>query len=149
MPFIPTEELQQKLLVDARTAGDAFVGVISGAKVVLFTNALVPSATTLLVDLTQPTYTGYAAKNATFAAPYRRPVGGFATESVLLIWQMGDADLPTTIYGYGITDGLVTPKLLGCELFPQIKSLNDTLDAIIFAAQIAIGGPNFGAAVYG
>ena len=147
MACVFTNYLNQQLLTDALasvTSGD-FAGILKVAKAVLFTNNIIPTATTLYADLTLPTYAGYAAQVCTFGAAYRRNEGGFATNSLFLKWQMSDAVVPSIIYGVGITDGGGTPKLLSCELFADGPiTLLDALDAFYTSTQIAIGGPDSG-----
>lgn len=61
--MLKQNDAELRAIVNRLTAvapGVADAGRFNGAKIALFTDDIVPSRATVLADLTQPTYTGYA-----------------------------------------------------------------------------------------
>lgn len=151
MSVVLSEYALQHTLLNGKSGPDTddFNGVWYGAKAILFTNDIVPTEVTVLADLDVPTYTGYASQTVVWGTPYRRNEGGMAMTGPMKEFQMSDDVLPTTVYGYGIVNA-AGDTLLATELCPGGPiQLTDTLSAINFAPEIAQGGPDFGAAVWG
>jgi hypothetical protein len=152
MASVWTEHFSQQVLVNAEApvVSPGLAGVLAGAKIELFTNAIGLTSRTVYADLTVPTYSGYAPKNATFGAPYRRQEGGIAVNSAYVTFSEASTITPTQVYGFMCTDGATPPVLLFAELIPGGPiSLNDALDAASGTMQAAIGGPDFGSGEYG
>ena len=142
----PTTLLAQALLVDALThvASGTFSGVLYAAKVGLIASPYAPNLLSTYADMVQPTFPGYAEVAATFVPPFQQPDGSFATNGGLALFQMTDATVPTTVYGYYVTDGGMTPKLLWVEMLEAPIGLTSPLQAILVSAQLALGGTNYG-----
>jgi hypothetical protein len=114
------------IVVVATQAAAGVAGPLNASKMILFTNTPGLNKSSVLADLTQPTYTGYAAQALTWSVPIRNAMNRIATHTGLLSWVMGDALTPTTVNGYGITDTAGT-HLLAAEYFPTPVGLVDTL----------------------
>ena len=123
---------------------DGVDGWLDLLKLLLFTNDITPTKTTLYADLVKPTYTGYADLTGLVAgAVFQRTDKGWAVQFGAKQFQMGDAALPTTLMGYGIysTSGTV---LYWAERFPNPVPLVTTADACIFDPQFCLGGDDNG-----
>jgi hypothetical protein len=149
MSVVLTEHFEQELLaatMEHVTSG-AFSGPLYGAQMILFTTPVALTAQTITSDLTQPTYTGYAAQDAVFGAPYRRTEGGIAEDTPLITWQQASTPTVTDVYGYAIVDTATPANLLFAETLPGGPYvLTDDLSAVLISAQFAVGGPDFGSA---
>jgi hypothetical protein len=119
---------------------------LSGMKMGLFTNALVPSKKLVLANVTEPTYAGYARQAVVFGAVERDVQGNIACEAALLTFQMTNALTPTLVYGYFLTCQ-VAAILAGVELFPAPKNLNDSLDYIGIVLKWIFSNPTQGLAI--
>jgi hypothetical protein len=94
----------------------------------LFTNIPVISKTTVLGDLTEATYPGYARQLVVMGPVYRDPANGIASNSNLLNWQQVGVPVATIIRGIFYIDG-AGPSLAFVEAFPTPIALNDVVDA--------------------
>lgn len=124
--LVSTQLLDTDIVTVATQAAAGVAGPLNASKMVLFINSPGLNKATVLADLTQPTYTGYAASALTWSTPIRNGQNRIATHTGLIPWVMGDDLLPTTVNGYGITDSAGT-ALLAAEYFPSPVGLVDTL----------------------
>lgn len=116
-------------------------GALNGAKVILFTNAVTLTKLTTLADLTQPTYTGYAAVAITWGVAVRDAAGDIVTLSQAIPVQMGaPTDPDTKIKGYAVENSGAT-ELLFAEVFPQQLDLVDDLTYYEIVVPFAPGKP--------
>jgi hypothetical protein len=146
-----TEYFQQQMFVNAEApvVSPGLAGALAAAKIEIFTNAIGLLPTTTYADLIVPTYSGYAAKTATFAAPFRRQEGGIGVNSAFVNFFQASTLTDTQVYGFMCTDGATPPNLLFAELIPNGPiSLIDALDHVAGTMQAAIGGPDFGSGDY-
>lgn len=114
-------------------------GPLNGTKTMLFQNNVTPTKTTVLADLTIPTYTGYVAQTTgTFGAPY---VGTDGLERITapgLQFQPSDDATPNTIYGYAITNTAGT-VLIAAKKFDTPVSMADATSAVVFQPEYVYG----------
>lgn len=131
MTLITTDYADQQLMTGATgSTTTTFTAPWNGAKIILATNNFQPTKGRALADLTQPTYTGYAAQAITWTGPNRDGANQSAAFGGLALFKMTNNTNPTTCYGYGITDSGGT-HLLGSELFASGPlSLTDTFSQI-------------------
>jgi len=127
--LVTTELLDTDSVVVATQAAAGVAGPLHGSKMVLFTNTPTLNKMTVLADLTQPTYAGYAEQTMTWSATRRNALNQICTQATLVSWTMSDDLTPTTVLGYGITDSAGT-ALLAAEMFPSPVALVDTLSAL-------------------
>lgn len=128
-----------KLILDALTAMKAVGGDLNGAKVGLYTNVHQPSKGTLLADLTQATYTGYAlVAIATWGAPFLDPIGNPTMVGNHIQFQPTDGAVPNTITGWFIVDSAGTDLLIACAL-PTPVVLADASHALIVEPTVVYG----------
>jgi hypothetical protein len=140
MSMLTTEYTDQHAAIDYTQAGAGVAGILNGAKLILATNAFSPGKQLPVAGLTQPTYTGYVPVVLTWAAAVRDALGDIVTLSQLVAIQMGDSLTPTTITGYGVTDGGGTHLLLS-ELFATPLPLVDVLTYFGLQIPFAPGNP--------
>lgn len=142
---VPSKLFLKKILADAIFHQEAlYDGWLDLLKLALFTNDFVLNMDTLYADLTKPTYTGYADLTGLVAsAVYQRPDTSFAKNFGAKLFQMGDAVLPTVVYGYFVysTAGTV---LYWSEKFPNPVTLVTVDDAVNFIPEFALPGADWG-----
>jgi len=80
-------------------------GLLNGRSVRLYTNAIAPNVNTKLVDFTEATFDGYAAKTLAMTVGYVNASGLPIAQSQLLTWLMTGTTTPNTINGYYVDDG--------------------------------------------
>lgn len=128
------------------SSGGVALGVLYQARMILFTNNITPGKQTALSALTQPTYAGYVSQQISWNPPSRDVLLGVGAQAQTLIWQMQNANTPTTVYGYGIVDPSGT-ILYGAELFAGGPlGLSDALSFIEVNAEWIANNPNAGQA---
>jgi hypothetical protein len=121
--------------------GAGVAGVLNGAKVILFTNAITPTKQTPLSALVQPTYTGYAAVAITWGSAVRDAAGDIVTLTQSIPIQMGSSmDPETTIVGYGVEDSGAA-NLLFIEVLANPIPLVDNLTYYEIVIPFAPGKP--------
>lgn len=148
MSLIPTNAFLQKIMQNENLHDeDAFNGATDLLSLGLFTNEPSITRNSVYADFTKPTYTGYAdITGVVWGSLYQRSDGGFARQTPLQTFQMGDADEPTTLFGYFVwlPSGTV---LYMAEMFPTPVQLVSVLDALVFASQFVLGGSDWGTAL--
>lgn len=122
--------------IDGSTTA-AFTSTYSGAKLILATNQFQPSKARVLADLTQPTYTGYAAIVLTWGAATYDPNGQVVSFSQLATFKATAGPINITVYGYGITNPAGT-SLLASGLFAAPLALVDTTGTINVVATLPL-----------
>lgn len=153
MALAMTREMMRRVLNAARdhTASGNFDGPLYGSKVLLFTDpALTPGPDTVLADLTEPAYTGYARVALTWGAPHVEDGPTYEVSTGLSEFAPTDnLGTPAVVYGYGVVDSTASPNtlLLFAELFPAPISLATTDDYLGIVNQFRIGGAEYGTAV--
>lgn len=110
--------------IDGSTTA-AFTSTFSGAKLILATNQFTPSKARVLADLTQPTFTGYAAIVLTWGVATYDPTGQVVAFSQLCTFRATAGPVNITVYGYGITNPAGT-VLFGSGLFSTPLTIVDT-----------------------
>lgn len=108
----------------------------------LFTNNIVPTFTTVLAGLTEPTMTGYARAVPTFATMYGKPDGSIVLNTELVEFSAPSDATGQIIYGYFITDGGSPEKLLITELFTTPINLSTPPISVVFSGQFALRPAN-------
>jgi hypothetical protein len=97
-----------KLLANAikqHTASGNYDGPLSVCYVGLFTNNVTPQQGTLLGDLTEPAYAGYARQQCTpWSSEFIDGNQDHVIQGPILDFVMGDNALPTTVYGSFLAD---------------------------------------------
>lgn len=83
----------------------AIKGPVDGQSVRLYTNNINPTVTTVLGDLVEATFDGYAAIVLAMTFGYVDPSSTPYTQSQLLDWTMTGSVTPETVYGYWVDDG--------------------------------------------
>lgn len=123
--FVATQ-LYDEGLAAAQTAVG---GQLTGALLGLITNAVSWGKGTVVADLVEPIYTGYARVAITWSAVFQAPDGTYRKASQLVVFQPADAAHPQNITGYFIVavDGTT---LLGGENYASPIPLPDSLHRI-------------------
>lgn len=119
--------------IDELNAAVGVGGGLHGVKVGLYTNPLSPTDQTVLADLTEPTYPGYAQKAVT---PWTVAfVGGNGLPQVDggdYLFQMDDSTVPTLVQGFF----LVQPAVTGPPAVPAYL-----VEVFPFAVPVALQTP--------
>src|SRR5262245_2379941 len=94
--------LTQAALIDALT--DWIAGGLDGAEVHLFQNSILFDPTTTLIgDLDEANYGGYAAIAAVFGVPSVSDDGNVESILTAQVWRPTNSTTPNTIYGWYLT----------------------------------------------
>jgi hypothetical protein len=111
-------------------------GAYSGCKVGLVAGPLVPSKNTVLADIQEPTYPGYAQQAVTAWTPaYVGGTGIPQADGGDFLFQMTDASTPTTVYGFF----LVQPAATGPPVVPAYL-----VETFMFTAPQPLATPDDG-----
>lgn len=121
----------------------AGVGVLNAAKLGLFTNTPPLSQTTVIGDLTEPTFAGYAQQAVTWSAPFEQPDFSWATQGGLYTFQATDDLTPTVVTGCFLVDTGGT-HLIFAELFAVPVNLPSSAQACLVSPQVAAGNSTWG-----
>jgi hypothetical protein len=142
---VMTEAFFRGLVNDAKAhvSSGSRDSALYGAKLGLFTNALMLSSQMLLADLVIPTYPGYAAVAVTWSSVFRKQNRGYATQSQLAEFQMDDDTTPTTVVGAFVVAADNT-TLLWAELFDTPVQLVTADDAVVYTAEMECGNNTWG-----
>ena len=115
--------------IEQLQASIAATGPLDGALLGIFTNNITPTNATVLSDLTEATFVGYARQALVLSVPGRDQNGNIGCFSTRLIWQ--ETTTPVTVQCFGVflvdSTGLI---LYGVELFGAPITLNNLLDYI-------------------
>jgi len=139
--FVPCAPLLKGLLADGVgiVASGLPSGVLKQAKMGLFTNQVPINLNTLLSDLVQPTYTGYALLAVTpWTGPVRQSDGSYQVISPDCVFQMQDSTKPTVAYGAFLQTSDAQPELLGGVVFDTPVALQTWEDAAVIVAQLEL-----------
>lgn len=119
-------------------------GQYAGGKVMLFTNNIVPTKATVLADLTEATFGGYARTTlAGWTAPYVNMAGNYSIDNLDIQEFDGDGSGPDeAIMGYGVLNAGGT-VLLQAEKFAtpiQVSGGNVHLGILVRISNMALNG---------
>jgi hypothetical protein len=114
----------------------ALTALIAGATLLgtdlkcgLYTNTpFTPTKSTVLSDLTEPTYGSYVRQAVVMGPIFRDPQNGIASIGAGLVWQETGTFTPEIIQGVFYTYG-AGPTLLGVDPFQNPIPLTDLLSA--------------------
>lgn len=144
--IVTTEKLDQDIAdfstLAATTGTDP---KLKGAKCILFTNTPALTKDSVVGDLTQPTFPGYASAVVTWSVAKRDDAGNISVDSGLMKFQMSDATVPTIVKGYGIVDSAGT-TLLAAETFDAPVDLTDALSICAFVIDLSFNNADPGQA---
>lgn len=112
---VTTQSFQADMLDEISGA----MAELGTSKAILFTNPITPSGTTVLADLTEATFTGYAAvATGTWKPSGIDPDGNLSVQAPTLQFMATDTDVQETVYGAAITNTGKT-ELFAVEVFDQ------------------------------
>jgi hypothetical protein len=107
-------------------------GPLNGAKVGLIAGPLQPTDATVMGDITEPTYPGYAQKPvANWTAAFVGSNGIPQIDGGDFLFQMNDSSTPTVIYGFFIATGAAPEVLVETWMFQAAIALNGPLDGVV------------------
>jgi len=137
--LIPTDVLVRALLANEIDA-TPLPGFLSDLEAILYTNSPTLTRDTAIGDLTQPTYTGYAAVAIVPSAIYYdEETGGYAINTQALEFRpTANPASPVTIVGWGLQNP-TGPVLYAAEDFDAPQILTDTDSLIDIIGQIILG----------
>jgi hypothetical protein len=130
--MIQTTEAYDTAILPVLTGAAAALQTV---KMGLYTNAIVPSRTTVIASLTEPIYVGYARQTLVWGAVERDLIGNISITAAMLNFQMPSAANPTTVLGYFLVFG-AGPALLGAENLVAPIALTDALSIAHFVFQL-------------
>lgn len=118
------------------TALVGVAGILNGALLKLFKNDVIPNVGTILADLVEADFTGYAASAAiTWSVPVLGDDGLYRVIGDNKSFIAGSPlTVPNTIYGYYVTNGAGT-VLLFAERYANSKIINTAHQAIVEVAE--------------
>lgn len=130
-----------EMLTDVTNGGGALTGTLSGAKIMLYTNAgYVWTPDSVLTDLTEAAYPGYARQTVAWDAPYFNLSVQAELIGALQLYVPNAVVGPpaVTVVGYALVNGAGT-KLLGGDNFPMPFTFVDTTTALPFIPDFTLG----------
>jgi hypothetical protein len=139
---VPTDYFFKKCILNV-TIGTPGVAVLFGAKLGLFTNTPPLSQTTVLADLTEPTFAGYAQQAVGWSAAFQQPDFSWATQGGLYTFQATNDLTPTVVTGCFLVDGGGT-QLIMAEMFDTPVNLPTSAQACLVSPQVAAGNSGWG-----
>ncbi len=138
---VPTSLFYKGLATNA--IGTALDGLLKVAKVGLFTNQPVLTIATVLADLDQPVYTGYALETITWEPILEIFDGSWVNQGGLSLFQMTNNDNPTIVTGCFICNSAGT-TLWVAEMFDTPVNLVTSDFALLISPQVAYGTNGWG-----
>lgn len=117
---------------DSLTMGSWSIGLAKAA--------ITPSVNTVLADITEADYTGYARLAlGTMQAPFTDPAGLSLTESALKTFRPGSDTVPNTIYaGILLGSGAASQTLYGVEVLDAPVNLVDTHSLLSYVVRVGL-----------
>jgi hypothetical protein len=113
-------------------SANTIAGILTGSMAMLFTNNPTLGRSSVIADLVEPTFTGYARKAVTWGAAGEDTVGNVRNSSGLLVWQpSATTALPQTANGIAIMATIsMTDTLLLAEYLPVGFNFVDVLSQL-------------------
>jgi hypothetical protein len=141
MSIVSSDQFNYSTLTDMVAAG----GVLTGLQIGLFTNDLAPSNLTLLSDLTEASFDGYARQNITWDSIFRGQSGAYHVNSQLVQFASTDSTNPQICYGYFVVTGTgSTATLLFTEMFAESITFGQEYNSALISVQYTQGGTDEG-----
>lgn len=141
-----TRYAMQQVLTDLNThvASGNYDGVLRGAKMLLYT-AVTGGETvdSVLADVTECDFTGYAQQAVTWAGPYASMGSGYELVGSLTNWSPSDGVTPNVALGWGLVDSGGT-HLLALERFDNPVSLIDAFSYLGVVPKFTYTGADAG-----
>jgi len=130
--LVPTAAALESFIADL-TADTTWLG---GASVGLYQTQITPTDQTVLADLTEANYDGYARKvSHTWSPTFVDPNGLYSKQAQTLVFQPTGDDTMNTIYGLFVT-GDDSTALLAVEPFDSPIPLTGTLSNITITLRV-------------
>lgn len=140
MPFVTTEYMDQQATVGYKQAVSGVAGVLNAAKLILGTNVIEPSKTSVPGDITQSPDPNLAPASLTWGTANRDANGDIVTLSNQVLVQLSASVNNCVIRSYGLTDAGGTHLLLSGNTKVPIN-LPDNLAAYNVQLPFAPGNP--------
>lgn len=122
--------------------GGNYSGPLAAAKIGAFTNNITPNAFTVLADLTECTFTGYAEGDGTpWGTALDSADGSLSSLSPVVQFTASGTPTPEVISGIFLTDGATPPKLLAAAALPQPVPINTAGDGLALVIR-SVEGPS-------
>lgn len=134
MDLVATKQFQVDILGDMVTA---VTGSLVGAEIHLFTNDYLPTGITVIADMTEATYSGYAAEAITWLAVSSADDGTIEVIGTAGEFRPTDDVVPNQCYGFWIENGAGVLLAAGRFDAPPIPMI-DALDALILTPRIRV-----------
>jgi hypothetical protein len=139
--MLTTEYCDIHAVTDYTQVGGGVAGILNAAKIIFGTNAIIPTKTTAVADITQSVDAGLAPATVTWGAAGRDSSGDIVTLTATLPVQLASgANAPTTIQSWGLTDSGGTHLLMSENLTTPIL-LPDTVALYNVQVPFAPGNP--------
>lgn len=120
------------LLLDITQASGGVAGILNGAKAHLFTNAIVPTADSVVSNFSEATFTSYVAATISWNTPaYTNGNNQAEMTAGTLVFVAGASPTTQTIYGAFVTDSGGT-NLLWAERFSIPVLVNSQGDGVTY-----------------
>lgn len=134
MPLvIPTDSL----VVAIQGVSD---GQLGGGSIRLFTNDFVPGPNTVLADITEATFSGYAAVvTANWGQPFLNPQGFVEVDAPSAQFNHNGGAIVESVFGYYVTDAggaLVTVERFAAGPYLMETALNSIIVVPRYALQV-------------
>lgn len=122
--------------LDALAAED---GPLDAPTLILYQNDVPITNLTIMDDLEEATFGGYAAKaGLVFGSAYLDPAGRAVIEAPSAVWESDDGDPSNVVYGWALTNVGKT-ALYAAEAFPEPIAITAPSQGISALPRIAYG----------
>lgn len=120
-----------QLLAQLDDITTAMTGAWDGAKMILFVNDYEPATDMVIGDLTEATFTGYAASSAiVWADPFVDDDGNAVLVGGSKEFKGGGDDPPQTVYGYAVVDA-AKANIFWAERLPNPVVMDSANKAVV------------------
>lgn len=117
---------------------EEYMASLTAPVVRLFTDNIVPSPTTNLLSLTQPTGDWYAEEVLTYGQVYENADGSISVQAASVQFNYTGTDAPETIRGWFVVDPGTPDVPISAGLLETPVSMGNVLDSVIVSPKITV-----------
>lgn len=133
--FMASDALQKSALAAAL---EAYMASLVAPTVRLFKDAIVPTPTTNLAGLSQPTGSWYTEVALTYGQVFENPDGSMSVVAQSVQFNYSGTDPAETVYGWFVVDPGSPDIPISAGLLPAPVTLGTVLDSVIVQPAITL-----------
>jgi hypothetical protein len=140
--LILTAAAEKTLVTNAVQAAAGVKGALNGVFCGLVTADFISAPNRVLADFTEASYTAYARQAVTWGVPFGQADGSYLVLGAApLLYQIGSADSPVTVYGYVLTSLATAGVLVAMEKFDAPLELLNADRGLGLLLEFDVGRP--------